>query len=62
MDVHIDDIVSTVRTVDHEALLSPQVMHQIVRAVLQAVREDQAHSERLRVERAFTMDEQEHRS
>ena len=63
MDVHIDDIISTVRTVDGEALLSPQIMQQIVRTVLQAVRQDQAHGERVRVERSFTVgeDEQHHR-
>jgi hypothetical protein len=63
MDVHIDDIISTVRTVDGEALLSPQIMQQIVRTVLQAVRQDQAHGERVRVERSFTVgeDEQQHR-
>ncbi len=62
MDVHIDDIISTVRTVDGEALLSPQIMQQIVRTVLQAVRQDLAHGERVRVERSFTVgeDEQHH--
>ncbi|MBW3633258.1 MAG: hypothetical protein KY456_09535 [Chloroflexi bacterium] len=50
MDVHIADVVSTVRAVDNEALLSPQVMEQIVRAVLRAVEENEAHRVRLQQE------------
>lgn len=50
MDVHIADVVSTVRTVDNEALLSPRVMEQIVRAVLRAVEEAEAHRVRVQEE------------
>jgi len=50
MDVHIADVVSTVRAVDNEALLSPQVMEQIVRAVLRAVEENEAHRTRVQQE------------
>ena len=50
MDVHIADVVSTVRAVDNEALLSPQVMEQIVRTVLRAVEEEQAHRTRVQQE------------
>jgi hypothetical protein len=50
MEVQIQEVVSSVRTVDSEALLTPQVMQQIVSVVLRAVREDQAHGERLRAE------------
>ena len=50
MDVHISDVVSTVRTVDTEAVLSPRVMEQIVRAVLRAVEENEAHRTRVQQE------------
>ncbi len=50
MDVHIADVVSTVRTVDNEALLSPRVMEEIVRAVLRAVEEQDAHRARVQQE------------
>jgi hypothetical protein len=50
MDVHIADVVSTVRTIDNEALLSPRVMEEIVRAVLRAVEEKEAHRSRVQQE------------
>lgn len=49
-NVHIGDVVSTARVLDNEALLSPQVMEQIVRAVLRAVEEEQAHRSRVQQE------------
>lgn len=54
MEVHIDDVVSTVRTVDGDALLSPNVMRQILSVVLKAVREERAHAERLRQEQGVS--------
>ena len=39
MEVQIQEVVSSVRAVDSEALLTPQVMQQIVGVVLKAVRE-----------------------
>jgi len=50
VDVSIDEIVSTVRPVDGEALLSPEVMHQIVRVVMARVRDEDAHARRVRAE------------
>jgi hypothetical protein len=50
VDVHIADVVSTVRTIDGEALLSPRVMEEIVRAVLHVVEEREAHQARVRQE------------
>ena len=37
MQVRVREVVGTVRTVDAESLLTPQLMEQIVNAVLQAV-------------------------
>ena len=51
MDVHIADVVSTARVLDNEALLSPLVMEQIVRAVLRAVEENEAHRTQVQQER-----------
>jgi hypothetical protein len=54
MDVHIDQVTSTVRAVDGSALLSPQVMQQIIRIVLQAVEQETSHQRRARAERRVT--------
>ena len=54
MEVHIADVVSTVRTVDGEALLAPATMERIVRAVLRAIEEREAHQERVRAEQRIT--------
>jgi len=54
MDVEIGEVVTTVRAVDASALLTPEVIQQIVNVVLRAVRDDLAHDERVRVERRVT--------
>ncbi len=54
MDVQIGEMVSTVRAVDGESLLSPQTMARIVNAVMRAVREDQEHAKRVGQERRVT--------
>ena len=54
MNVHIGELNTTVRTVDSEALLSPQVLAQITSVVLQAVREKESHQERVDNERRVT--------
>jgi hypothetical protein len=54
MEVHIEDIVSTVRSVDGEALVSPKVMQTIVRAVLEAVREREEHRARIGAEQKIS--------
>jgi hypothetical protein len=51
MDVTIGEVASTVHTVDGDALLDPRTMQRIVAAVLQAVREQEAHDARVRAER-----------
>jgi hypothetical protein len=54
MDVEIGDVSSTVRAVDNDSLLAPQTMDKIMRAVLQAMQEQQAHAKRVRAERRVT--------
>ena len=54
MDVTINEVVASVRTVDGNSLVSPEVMQQIVRAVLQAVEERERHRDRVRAERRVT--------
>lgn len=51
MDVNIGEMNSTVRTTDAQSLLSPQVLEQIVRVVLERVKESAAHGERAEEER-----------
>ena len=51
MDVHIGEMNSTVQMTDSQALLSPQILEQIVRAVLARVREDDDHRGRVEDER-----------
>jgi len=54
MDVEIGEVVTTVTAIDGAALLSPDVLKLIVAAVLQAVRADQAHADRVDSERRVT--------
>lgn len=54
MDIHIGEVVSNMRAVDGDALLSPQTLEKIVEAVLQAVREQEAHRARVEAERRIT--------
>lgn len=51
MDVHIGEMNSNVRMTDSQALLSPQILEQIVRVVLERVREEDAHRGRVEDER-----------
>ena len=54
MEVQIGDVQSTVRAVDSDALLSPQTLEKIVRVVLQAVNDQEAHRRRVRAEQRIT--------
>jgi hypothetical protein len=54
MDIHIDTLTSNVKTADAGGLLSPRVMAEIVRAVLQAVEEESANTRRRSAERRVT--------
>jgi hypothetical protein len=54
MDVEIGELSSTVRAVDGHALLSPHVMQTILKAVLQAVKDQDAHEKRAQGERSVT--------
>jgi hypothetical protein len=53
MEVHIDEVVSTVHTVDNEALVSPSVMRQLVQAVMRQVRAERDHERRVRNEQSM---------
>ena len=54
MDVMINEIVSTVRTVDGGSSLAPRTLAEIVRAVLAAVKDHQEHDARAKQERRVT--------
>jgi hypothetical protein len=51
MDVRIDDLVSTVHATDGQSALPPEVMREVVRVAVAAVRAELAHDQRLRAER-----------
>lgn len=51
MDFHVGEMNSTVRMTDSQSVLSPDVFERLVAAVLQRVREDRAHAERVASER-----------
>ncbi len=53
MPIHIDEVVSTVRTMDDSALLSPKVLNQIVRAVMEQVRAEADYNARIRREQGL---------
>ena len=54
MDVTINEVVSTVRTVDGDALLAPETLEKIVQAVLAAMHEHEAHQKRVQAEQRVT--------
>jgi hypothetical protein len=54
MDVEIGEVVTTVKAIDGSALLTRDVLQQIVNAVVRAVKDGQAHDERVRLERRVT--------
>jgi hypothetical protein len=56
MDLHIGEMNSTVRAVDNEAMLTPRVLDQIVRVVIERLREQEARETRLAAERQLRRD------
>jgi hypothetical protein len=54
MEVQIQTLQSTVQAFDGDVALSAQTMDKIVRAVLQAVNDEQAHRQRVRAEQRIT--------
>ncbi len=50
MDVRIDELYSTVDTIDGNALLTPETLDRIVRAVLQALANQERGRETLRAD------------
>jgi hypothetical protein len=50
MDIYINEVTSTVRAVDDDALLSPETMRAIVHAVLEAMEAKEAHRARVQSE------------
>ena len=54
MDVHIDEMTSTVRAADSGTLLQPAVLERVVQAVLARVREERDHQQRVASERRLT--------
>ena len=54
MEVQIQTLQSTVQAFDGDVALSPQAMDKIVRTVLQAVNDEQAHRQRVRAEQRIT--------
>jgi hypothetical protein len=51
MDVYINEVSSTLRTADSEALLNPQVLRRLIDAVLVAAKDRQEHEHRVSEER-----------
>jgi hypothetical protein len=54
MNVEIQEVTSTVRAVDSQSLLSPQILERIVSAVVQAIRDGGERDERAAAERRIT--------
>lgn len=52
MEVHIDEMQSSVRAVDGDALLAPQTLQKIVAVVMRAVEEREAHRDRVKAEQS----------
>lgn len=60
MDVHIDEVVSTVRATDSNAMLNPRALETIVRAVLDALTERQRAERQAAAERRISSSAREH--
>jgi DNA recombination-dependent growth factor C len=54
MDIHVQDVTSRVQATDSQKLLDPRVMKQIIRACVEAVKEDQAREKRRAQDRELT--------
>ena len=54
MAVSIQEVLSHVRAVDGDALVSPQVLARIVEAVVEAIEGHEGHRRRVRAERRVT--------
>jgi predicted proteasome-type protease len=54
MDIRINEVQSRVQTTDSQSLLDPRVMHEIVRACVRAVKEEQAKESRMAEERKLS--------
>jgi len=54
MQVEINEVVSTVRAMDGDALLTPQTLNRIVTAVLKALQDVEAHRARVSAETKVT--------
>ena len=52
MEVHIEEVQSTVRAVDGASVLAPQTLQKIVDVVMRAVEEREAHRERVKSEQS----------
>ena len=50
MEINVNEMTSSVRAVDGDALLAPETMRKIVSAVLRAVEEREEHRARVRAE------------
>ena len=54
MDIRVNDVHSRIQTTDSQRLLDPRIMKEIVRACVQAVKEDQARDKRRKADRDLT--------
>jgi hypothetical protein len=54
MDVQIGEINSTVRAVDGQSLLTPQLLNEIIRAVMAEMEARSLHDRRVRAEQRVT--------
>ena len=60
MDVQIDEVVSTVRATDSNAMLNPRALQTIVRAVLDALAERERVERQTMAERRISSSAREH--
>lgn len=54
MDVRINEVQSKVQTMDSRSMLDPRILQQIIRACVQAIKEEQAREDRMNDERKLT--------
>jgi len=54
MEVQINEIVGSIRTVDQQQLLSPKLLQRLVHEIMRAIEERDAHKRRIKDERKIT--------
>ena len=54
MDINIEEVISNIRSVDDDSLLTPRVLERILRAVQEVINERELHDARIGAEQRIS--------